>query len=197
MLNLSDLQRSQIVGARIAGASVTETFQFIEVSRGAMSYVMTAYTQYSKTRSSKQNRGRKEKLRERDRRVLKRIVTSKMLTTAEKVTAELYQHLHSPESIITIRMHLHKQNIYGRVAFPKPLVADVNTKCRLQWCYTHKTWSINKWKKVICPNESPLSLTHTFPYNRTGALCTLGAYPLKRMIMIVSFQLLNMEMDLP
>ncbi|GFY36104.1 RNase H domain-containing protein [Trichonephila clavipes] len=62
---------------------------------------MTAYTQRSRTSSAKHNIVRKEKLSERNRLVLKQIVTSKKRTTAEKVTTELYQHLVSPESIIT------------------------------------------------------------------------------------------------
>ncbi|GFW54889.1 DDE_3 domain-containing protein [Trichonephila clavipes] len=54
-----------------------------------------------------------------------------------------------------------RKNIYGRAAIPKPLVTDVNAKRRLQWRHTHKTWSIDKWKKVIWPDESSLMLFHT------------------------------------
>ncbi|GFX91184.1 transposable element Tcb1 transposase [Trichonephila clavipes] len=118
-----------------------------------MSKVRSAHTQCSKTSLEEQNSERKEKLSERDRQVIKRIVTSKKQTTAAKVTAELYQHLDSPVSIITVRRHLHKQNIYGKAAITKPLVTDVNAKYHLQWCHTHKTWSIDKWKKVICFEE--------------------------------------------
>ncbi|GFS54469.1 hypothetical protein TNCV_1742471 [Trichonephila clavipes] len=56
--------------------------------------------------------------------------------------------------MITVRKHLHKQNIYVRTTIPEPLVTDVNTKRRLQWCHTHKTSSIDKWKKVIWSDES-------------------------------------------
>ncbi|GFT16401.1 uncharacterized protein TNCV_280701 [Trichonephila clavipes] len=68
------------------------------------------------------------KLSEKDRRVLKRTVISKKRTTAGKVTAELNQLLDSPVSMVTVKRHLHKQNIYGRAAIPKPLVADFNAK---------------------------------------------------------------------
>ncbi|GFV24394.1 hypothetical protein TNCV_2005771 [Trichonephila clavipes] len=76
MLDLSDFQRGQIVGVRPAGTSVTQTSQFLEVSRDTVSKVMTAYTKCSKTNSAKQNSGWKEYLSERDRWVLKQIITS-------------------------------------------------------------------------------------------------------------------------
>ncbi|GFX13057.1 hypothetical protein TNCV_2357131 [Trichonephila clavipes] len=47
-------------------------------------------------------------------------------------------NLDSPVSMITVRRHLHKQNIYDTAAIPKPLVTDVNAK-RLQWCPLAKT----------------------------------------------------------
>ncbi|GFT54715.1 DDE_3 domain-containing protein [Trichonephila clavipes] len=84
----------------------------------------------------------------------------KKRTFVEKVTSNLDQHLGSAVSMITVRRHLHKQNIYHRAAIPKPLVSNVNAKRFLYWCHTHKTWSIDRWKKVICSEES--SFTH-FP----------------------------------
>ncbi|GFS97655.1 transposable element Tcb1 transposase [Trichonephila clavipes] len=73
------------------------------------------------------------------------IVTPKRLATAAKVTAELNQHSDSPVSMITVKRHLHKQNIFGRAAIHKPLVTEDDAKRHLQWCHTHKTWSIDKW----------------------------------------------------
>ncbi|GFS79863.1 DDE_3 domain-containing protein [Trichonephila clavipes] len=40
-------------------------------------------------------------------------------------------------------------DIYGRAAIPKPLVTDVNAISPQQWCHTHKTWYIVKWKKLL------------------------------------------------
>ncbi|GFY28585.1 transposable element Tcb1 transposase [Trichonephila clavipes] len=115
---------------------------------------MISNTQRDKTSSEKQNSGLKEMLSERDRRFLKRIVMPKQRKKAAKVIAELNQRLDSSVSIIAVRRHLRKQNIYGRAAILKPLDTDVNAKHRLRWCHTHKGCSIDKWKKVIWSDES-------------------------------------------
>ncbi|GFW37018.1 hypothetical protein TNCV_5019161 [Trichonephila clavipes] len=84
MSDLSDIQIDQIVRVRLAGASVSETFQLLSVSGNTVSKIMTVCTQSDKTNSAKQNSGRKEKLSGRDRRVLKRIAMPKKRTTAAK-----------------------------------------------------------------------------------------------------------------
>ncbi|GFY24174.1 hypothetical protein TNCV_1012271 [Trichonephila clavipes] len=118
---------------------------------------MTACAHCSKTSLANQKSGRKEKLSERDRHVLKGIVTSKKGRSEAKVTN---QHRDSPVSTITVRRHLHKQNIYCKAAFPKyffAVVGYLNAKNRLQRCHTRKPWSSDKWKKVIYSDESSLS----------------------------------------
>jgi transposase len=75
MGDMSDFQRGQTVGERLAGASVTKTATLLAVSRAAASSVMAAYTNHGKTSSAESNSGRKPKLSERNRRTLKRIVS--------------------------------------------------------------------------------------------------------------------------
>ena len=74
MEDLSDFQRGQIIGARLAEASVPKMATLLGVSRAAVSKVMTTYTDLGRTSSAKKNSGQKLKLRERDRHTLKRIV---------------------------------------------------------------------------------------------------------------------------
>ena len=88
MGDVSNFQRRQIVGARLAGAYVTKTVILLGVSRAAVSNSMTAYTNHGNTSSATRTCGRKRKLGERDRRTLKRIVFKSDRTTAAKVTAE-------------------------------------------------------------------------------------------------------------
>jgi len=82
-------QRGQIVGAHLAGASVTEMAALLGVSRAAVSKVMMTHTNHGKTSSAKRNSGQKQKLSERYCCTLKRIVTINHRSTAANVKAEL------------------------------------------------------------------------------------------------------------
>ena len=66
MGDLSDFQRGQIVGALLAGASVTKMVALLGVLRAAVSKVMMVYTNQGKTSSPNRNSGQKPKLSERD-----------------------------------------------------------------------------------------------------------------------------------
>lgn len=63
---LTDFQRDQIVVAQLAGASVTETFNLLGLSKDIVSKVITTCTQHAKTSSEYQNCAQKEKLSERE-----------------------------------------------------------------------------------------------------------------------------------
>ena len=67
MGGLSEFQRGQIVGARLAGASVTKKATLLGVSREAVSKVMTS--------SAKRNSGRKQTRSERNCRTLKKMAS--------------------------------------------------------------------------------------------------------------------------
>jgi transposase len=90
MGDLPDFERRQIVGARLAVASATETATLLGVSRATVCKVMSAYTNHGKTTPVKRNSGRNSALTERDRRTLRRIVSKNHRTTAAEVTAELF-----------------------------------------------------------------------------------------------------------
>jgi transposase-like protein len=92
MGGLSDFRRGQIVGAHLAGSSVTKTAATLGVPSAVVSKVMTAYTNYGKTSSAKRNSGRNPTQSERDRRTLKRTASKNHRTTAANVTAELNIH---------------------------------------------------------------------------------------------------------
>jgi transposase len=65
MGDLPDFERGQMIGARLAGASVTKMATLLAVSRVTVSKVMLAYTNHGKTISAKRNSGQKSTLTER------------------------------------------------------------------------------------------------------------------------------------
>ena len=69
MTTLSDIKRSQLVGACMAGTSVTKITELFGVARSTVSKIMTG-----KTSSLKQNSGRNQKPSNRDRQILMQIV---------------------------------------------------------------------------------------------------------------------------
>jgi transposase len=75
MEDLSDFEGGQIVGARLAGASVTKTATLFGASRATVSKVVSAYTNHGKTASARQNSERKSTLTETDRRALRGTVS--------------------------------------------------------------------------------------------------------------------------
>jgi predicted transcriptional regulator len=71
--DLSNFERGQIVGARLAAASVTKTATLLGVSRATVS--KSTYTNHGKATSAKTNSQRKSTLTDRDRRILRRSVS--------------------------------------------------------------------------------------------------------------------------
>jgi transposase len=67
---LSDFEKGQIIGMRLAVASVIKTATLLGVSKPTISKVMSAYMNHGKTTTAKRNSERKSALTESDRRIL-------------------------------------------------------------------------------------------------------------------------------
>jgi transposase len=131
---------SKMVGASLAGASVTKTATSLGVSRAAVSKVLTAYTNHGKISPAERNGVRNPKLSESDRQTLKKIKSKNHRTAAAKVSAEFSNHLEVPVSTKTVQRELHRSNIHSRAAIAKPLNTESKAVRPKRWCVDHKNW---------------------------------------------------------
>lgn len=88
-----EFQKEQIFGARVVGASVIKTAEFLNVSRGTVFKIIVIFEKPGKTSSSKHNPGRKTN------RSYHRIVNCLKL----QKKAELNRHIANPVSAKTVR----------------------------------------------------------------------------------------------
>jgi transposase len=88
MGDLSDFERGQMIGARLAGASVTKNATLLGVSRATVYKVMSAFINHGKTTSAKRDSGRKSELTQKKCRALRRIVSKSHRTTVVQVTGQ-------------------------------------------------------------------------------------------------------------
>jgi len=111
MGDLSSFSVGQIVGARLAGTSITKTAILLGVSRAAVPKVVTTYTYHRKALSAQRQIGRKPKLNERRRRTLKRIVSKNDRTAGPKSDKQnsIFICFHK-----TVERELHKSSIHCR-----------------------------------------------------------------------------------
>ena len=63
MSDLSDFEKGQIVGARMAGASITKTAELLDFSRTTISRTMSEFEKHGKTSNNRSSSGRPFKIK--------------------------------------------------------------------------------------------------------------------------------------
>ena len=165
MLCNASINALQIVGVRLAGASVTKTPTLLGVFRAAVSKVMKVYANNGKTSSAKSNCGQKPKVSERYWRGLCLKITT-LLCDNRTLTVILWTLFPQKK----VQWELHKSNIHSRAAIAKPMITKNNAKKPKGWGDDHKTWISHDWKYIIWSDESPFIL---FPKSGLVYICIM------------------------
>jgi hypothetical protein len=89
----------------------------------------------------------------RDRRVLKHIARKNGLSSVATLTTE-FQTASRSISKRAVRQKLHEMGFHGRAATHKPKITMLNAKHRLEWCKSHRHWTLEQWKRLLWSDES-------------------------------------------
>lgn len=106
----------------------------------------------------KPKQGRPKKVTAREDQYLK--VTS--LRHRTRGSARLAQDLQEATGVAvhssTVRRHLIKQGLRGRVARRKPLLRHGNRQKRLTYARNHSQWTVEEWRRVLWTDESKFEI---------------------------------------
>jgi len=121
--DLSHFERGMIVGAHLAGASVTDSSTY-HVSRAMVSQVTSALHSKGKTSSANGNSGQKRILQGHDIHAL--IARQSRRANADQLTVNFNLGSKQLVSSTTVHRELHGVGYDLRVAVPKPLITPEN-----------------------------------------------------------------------
>ncbi|CAG8658847.1 11532_t:CDS:1, partial [Ambispora gerdemannii] len=141
-------------GAIVYGYRKNDSYRTIAANVGCrksvVGNVIRRFCESGTVKSQAVRTGRPPLLTVSDRSVLKTLVTSenRRLNLAQ-ITTTLAAQTKRNVSRKTVRRALHKEDLWSRVARPKPLISTVNAARRLAWCLAHKDWTARHFRRVL------------------------------------------------
>ncbi|GFU91726.1 transposable element Tc1 transposase [Trichonephila clavipes] len=132
--------RVRYVGCHLYGKSVHEIADILKKPKSTVSDVIV------KRRGSEtadKRTGRPKVLGERSRRTLKRVVKQNRKSSLVEISQEFQCLSGISVSSKTIRRELKNLGFHGREATHKPNIIPQNAKHRLQWCRSHRHWTVD------------------------------------------------------
>ena len=88
--------------------------------------------------------------------MLRRIVRRGCQLSAKSIATDLQTSCGLQISSRTVRRKLH--GFHGRVAASKPYITKCNAKRRMQWCKSHRHWTLEQWRRVLWSDASRFSI---------------------------------------
>ncbi|GFV27022.1 uncharacterized protein TNCV_4852591 [Trichonephila clavipes] len=139
----SAFHRGSIVGCQLCGKSVREIADILQKPKS----IVKCKCQGSET--AQKRTGRPKMLGVRSRRTLKRVVKQNRKSSLVEISQEFQSSSGISVSSMTVRRELKNFGFHGRAAAHKPNITPQNAKHRLQWCRTHRHWTVDMWKTVL------------------------------------------------
>ena len=163
MRYLTEFEKGQIVGARIAGASITKTAVPLRFFKATISRIMTEFKKHRKPSINQSNSGQTSKLTDRDRRALKRnvgwkknigLLPPKWLLSWINIWIVQFQ----PKlfAVSSINPDIKEEPPSGKET--SAFLYQHSEEVEVVLISQLKCWSTDQWKQVIFSDESSFSL---------------------------------------
>lgn len=149
---LSEFQRGEIIGAWKCGFSERKISEILKHPKSTVHDVIFVYKKDGLEILPPRS-GKAPIITERDNRHLIRVLNKNRKTNIRELCEDFIASTSTNVSQITLKRHLHKNNIFGRVGVKKPFVNAANKIKRLSWAKSRKDW-INEWENIIWSDES-------------------------------------------
>ncbi len=152
--DLSDFDRGMVVGARLAGLSISKSADLQGFSRTTISRVYREWSEKEKISSERQLCGWKCLVDVRGQRRMGRLVRDDRKATVTQITTRYNQCMQNSISERTTRRTLKQMGSSSRRPHRVPLLSAKIRKRRLQFAQAHQNWTIEDWKNVAWSDES-------------------------------------------
>jgi transposase len=150
--DLSEFQRGEVIGAHKCDFSVRKISEVLDHPKSTVQDIISAYKNDGLEKMPSRS-GRPLIITERDNTHLMRILNNNRRTNIKELCEEFISSTSTNVSSITLKRHLHNNNIYGRIGAKKPFVNAANRIKRLSWAKIRKDW-VNEWENIIWSDES-------------------------------------------
>ncbi|GFW92824.1 HTH_Tnp_Tc3_2 domain-containing protein [Trichonephila clavipes] len=169
--DLSELERSVIVGAREMGHSISEVAMGLGFSRTTISRVYREYRESGKTLNPRHRCGREKIMQERDQRLLTRIIKRDRRAVLPQIAADFNAGPSTSITLKTIQRNTIDMGFRRRWLTRVPLLTARHKALRLAWARQHRHWTVDDWEHVAWSDES------RFQLNRADGIVQVWRHP--------------------
>jgi hypothetical protein len=150
-IQFTEFQRGEVIGAWKCGNTEQEISDILEHPKSTIDGVIAAYKNGFETVPSRS--GRPPKMTKRDNHHLMQVLNKNRRTNINELCEGFIDSTSTNISAITLKRHLHKNDIYGRIGVKKPFVNAANRMRRLSWA-KRKRNGVDEWDYIIWSDES-------------------------------------------